>query len=133
MDLNNLKNLDVKDLIEKLKSLDLTKDKKALTKFGIGFGAVFIFLFFYYVFISPVINEQKVKINIMKENQQKIEEYNNNIAMLTQEVQSLEPEFEIDSAGGNELFELEDVSIIGGDSTGVSFNGSDLATNFSSF
>ena len=28
MDLNNLKNLDVKDLIEKLKSLDLTKDKK---------------------------------------------------------------------------------------------------------
>ena len=31
MDLNNLKNLDVKDLIEKLKSLDLTKDKKALT------------------------------------------------------------------------------------------------------
>ena len=46
MDLNNLKNLDVKDLIEKLKSLDLTKDKKALTKFGIGFGAVFIFYFF---------------------------------------------------------------------------------------
>ena len=46
---------------------------------------------------------------------------------------ALEPEFEIDSAGGNELFELEDVSIIGGDSTGVSFNGSGLATNFSSF
>ena len=71
MDLNNLKNLDVKDLIEKLKSLDLTKDKKALTKFGIGFGAVFIFLF-YYVFIAPVVNEQKVKINLMKENEQKL-------------------------------------------------------------
>ena len=70
MDLNNLKNLDVKDLIEKLKSLDLTRDKKALTKFGIGFGAVFIFLFFYYVLVAPKINEQKVRIDIMKENQQ---------------------------------------------------------------
>ena len=63
MDLNNLKNLDVKDLINKIKSLDLTRDKKALTKFGIGFGAVFIFLFSYYIFVAPIINEQKVKIN----------------------------------------------------------------------
>ena len=53
MDLNNLKNLDVKDLINKLKGLDLLRDKKALTKFGIGFGAVFTFLLFYYVLIAP--------------------------------------------------------------------------------
>ena len=45
---------------------------------------------------------------------------------------ALEPEFEIDSAGGKKLFGLEDVSIKGGDSTGVSFKGSALVTNFSS-
>ncbi len=109
MDLDNLKNLDVKDLVNKLKDLDLLKDKKALTKFGIGFGAVFIFLFFYYVFIAPVINEQKVRIDIMNENQQKIEEYNNNITMLTQEVQSLEPEFEKNSKLFHSQKEVEDL------------------------
>ncbi len=109
MDLDNLKNLDVKDLVNKLKDLDLLRDKKALTKFGIGFGAVFIFLFFYYVFIAPVINEQKVKIDIMNENQQKIEEYNNNITMLTQEVQSLEPEFEKNSKLFHSQKEVEDL------------------------
>ena len=41
-----------------------------------------------------MVNEQKVKINLMKENEQKIEEYNNNIAALTQDVKALEPEFE---------------------------------------
>ncbi len=109
MDLDNLKNLDVKDLVNKLKDLDLLRDKKALTKFGIGFGAVFIFLFFYYVFIAPVINEQKVRIDIMNENQQKIEEYNNNITMLTQEVQSLEPEFEKNSKLFHSQKEVEDL------------------------
>jgi len=107
--LDNLKNLDVKDLVNKLKDLDLLRDKKALTKFGIGFGAVFIFLFFYYVFIAPVINEQKVRIDIMNENQQKIEEYNNNITMLTQEVQSLEPEFEKNSKLFHSQKEVEDL------------------------
>jgi len=109
MDLDNLKNLDVKDLVNKLKDLDLLRDKKALTKFGIGFGAVFIFLFFYYVFIAPVINEQKVRIDIMNENQQKIEEYNNNINMLTQDVQSLEPEFEKNSKLFHSKKEVEDL------------------------
>ena len=42
MDLNELKNLDVKELISKVKGLEIMNDKKALTKFGIGFGAVFL-------------------------------------------------------------------------------------------
>ena len=48
-----------------------------------------------------MINEQKVKIDLMRENQQKIEEYNNNIAALTQEVEALEPEFEKNSTLNN--------------------------------
>ena len=35
---HNLKNIDVKDLLEKLKNSELIKDKKFLTKFGIYFG-----------------------------------------------------------------------------------------------
>ena len=72
MNLADLKNLDVKDLIEKIKSgssSSLLKDKKALTKFAIGFVAVLIFLIFYYAFVAPKVNAQKEKINIMKDNQ----------------------------------------------------------------
>ena len=46
MDLSNLKNIDVNDLFNKLKSGGLA-DKKLLIKFGIGFGAVLIFLIIY--------------------------------------------------------------------------------------
>ena len=46
MDLSNLKNMDLSDLMSKLKSGSLG-DKKTLIKFGIGFGAVLIFLIGY--------------------------------------------------------------------------------------
>ena len=45
----------------------------------------------------------------MKENEQKIEEYNNNIAALTQEVQALEPEFEKNSKLFHSQKEVEDL------------------------
>ena len=44
MDLGNLKNLDVKDLVEKLKGMDLMSNKKLLIKFGIGLVSILIFL-----------------------------------------------------------------------------------------
>ena len=93
MDLANLKNLDVKDLIGKLKSGGLA-DKKLLIKFGIGFGAVLIFLIIYYVFISPRVSEQEEKLEIMNENKAKIIEFNNNIGSLKEAVTNLEPEYE---------------------------------------
>ena len=43
MDLSSLKNLDVKDLVSKLKGADLLNNKKLLIKFGIGFGSIIIF------------------------------------------------------------------------------------------
>ena len=66
MDLSNLKNIDVNDLFNKLKSGGLA-DKKLLIKFGIGFGAVLIFLIIYYIFVSPKIADQEEKIKIMNE------------------------------------------------------------------
>ena len=48
MNLDTLKNLDVNDLLEKLKGQShLLKDKKLLTKVGFGFGSILIFLIIY--------------------------------------------------------------------------------------
>ena len=108
MDLANLKNLDVKDLINKLKSGGFG-DKKLLIKFGIGFGAVLIFLIIYYVFISPVVSAQEEKLNIMKENREKIIEFNNNIGTLKDAVTKLEPEYEKNSKLFHSKKEVEDL------------------------
>ncbi len=112
MNLEDLKNLDVKDLIEKIKSgsgSSLFKDKKALTKFAIGFVAVLIFLIFYYAFVAPKVNAQKEKINIMKDNQNKIAEYTSNIGNLEARVQELQPKYEKSSKLFHSRKELEDL------------------------
>ena len=112
MNLADLKNLDVKDLIEKIKSgssSSLFKDKKTLTKFAIGFVAVLIFLIFYYAFVAPKVNAQKEKINIMKDNQNKIAEYKSNIGNLEARVQELQPKYEKSSKLFHSRKELEDL------------------------
>ena len=97
MDLNELKNLDVKDLIAKVKELDFLKDKKALTKFGIGFGAVFVSVFFYYIFVAPIVKEQKTKIAQMKQNQTQIQNFQSQIENLKLQVKNIEPDYEKNS------------------------------------
>ncbi len=108
MELANLKNLDIKDLINKLKSGGFG-DKKLLIKFGIGFGAVLVFLIIYYVFISPVISAQEEKLKIMDENKAKIIEFNNNIGTLKDAVTNLEPEYEKNSKLFHSKKEVEDL------------------------
>ncbi len=108
MDLANLKNIDVNDLFNKLKSGGFG-DKKLLIKFGIGFGAVLIFLIIYYVFVSPVITAQEEKLKIMNENTEKIIEFNNNIGTLTDAVKNLEPEYEKNSKLFHSKKEVEDL------------------------
>ena len=108
MDLEKLKNIDVNDLFNKLKSGGFG-DKKSLIKFGIGFGAVFIFLIIYYVFVSPVINAQEEKLKIMGENNEKIIEFNNNIGTLENAVKELEPEYQKNSKLFHSKKEVEDL------------------------
>ena len=108
MDLANLKNIDVNDLFNKLKSGGFG-DKKLLIKFGIGFGAVLIFLIIYYVFVSPVVTAQEEKLKIMKENNEKIIEFNNNIGTLKDAVTKLEPEYEKNSKLFHSKKEVEDL------------------------
>ena len=108
MDLANLKNIDINDLFNKLKSGGFG-DKKLLIKFGIGFGAVLIFLIIYYVFISPVVTAQEEKLKIMNENREKIIEFNNNIGTLKDAVTNLEPEYEKNSKLFHSKKEVEDL------------------------
>ena len=108
MDLANLKNIDVNDLFNKLKGGGLA-DKKTLIKFGIGFGAVLIFLVFYYVFVAPKVNSQEEKLKIMNENKAQIIKFNDDIGSLKEMVTKLEPEYEKNSKLFHSKKEVEDL------------------------
>ena len=108
MDLANLKNLDLNDIFQKLKSGGFS-DKKILIKFGGGFVAILIFLIGYYAFVSPIVQAQVEQINIMNENKIKIEEFRNNIATLKGAVKNLEPEYEKNSKLFHSKKEVEDL------------------------
>ena len=92
MDLASLKNIDLKDIVAKFKSGGIV-DKKLLIQFGVGFGAILIFLIGFYVFVSPIVEAQKDQINLMNENKNKIEEFKSNIGTLKASVKKLEPEY----------------------------------------
>ena len=108
MDLASLKNIDIKDIVAKLKSGRIA-DKKLLIQFGVGFGAILIFLIGYYAFVSPKIEAQKADINLMNENKNKIEEFKNNIGTLKASVKKLEPEYNKNSKLFHSKKEVEDL------------------------
>ena len=53
----DLKNITMDDLKQKFSTID----KKTLIKFGIGFGAIILFLIIYYVILNPMVKERKAK------------------------------------------------------------------------
>ncbi|MDA7713065.1 type 4a pilus biogenesis protein PilO [Candidatus Pelagibacter sp.] len=108
MDLASLKDLDLNDIITKLKSGALA-DKKTLIKFGVGLVAILIFLIGYYAFVSPILNQQKEQISLMNENKIKIEEFKNNIGTLTAAVKALEPDYAKNSKLFHSKKEVEDL------------------------
>ena len=108
MDLASLKDLDLNDIFAKLKSGGLS-DKKTLIKFGGGLGAILVFLIGYYVFVSPIVKQQEEQINLMNENRIKIDEFKNNIGILTTGVKKLEPDYEKNSKLFHSKKEVEDL------------------------
>jgi len=108
MDLTSLKNIDLKDIVTKLKSGGIA-DKKLLIQFGVGFGAILIFLIGYYAFVSPIVEAQKTNINLMNENKNKIEEFKSNIGTLKASVKKLEPEYNKNSKLFHSKKEVEDL------------------------
>ena len=92
MDLSNLKNIDLNDVVDKLKSGKIG-DKKILIRIGVGFVAVLIFLIGYYVFVSPILEKQEEKINKMNYNDEEINLMSDRIVELREKVKELEPEY----------------------------------------
>ena len=86
----DLKNINVSDIKEKLKAID----KKTLIKFGIGFGAIVIFLIGYYAILNPIVKKKKALFanKILKQNE--IIEFENDIILSKKKLEKLKPEFE---------------------------------------
>ena len=95
-DLKNidLKNIDVKELIQKFKESEYLKDKKFLTKFGIYFSSILLFLIIYYAFVNPKVQFQKERINIMLENEKQITVLSENIIKLNNRIKEIQPEYD---------------------------------------
>ena len=110
MNLDAIKNLDIKDLLSKFKGGGgILDDKKLLVKFGIGFGSILLFLIIYYAFVAPIVKNQEIKINEMNDNKDKITEYTENIINLKKLVKKIEPEFIKSSKLFHNKKEVEDL------------------------
>jgi len=110
MNLDAIKNLDIKDLLSKFKGGGgILDDKKLLVKFVIGFGSILLFLIIYYAFVAPIVKNQEIKINEMNENTNKITEYTENIINLKKLVKKIEPEFIKSSKLFHNKKEVEDL------------------------
>ena len=66
IDLKNINMSDIKEQITKLLA-----NKKLVTKIGIIFGAVVLFLIIYYAVLNPMVNSRKAKLDDM--NKKKLE------------------------------------------------------------
>ena len=112
MDLASLKNLDVKDILGKIKGdglADILKNKKLLIKFGIVGGSILILLIIYSFFVKPKIDVQKAQINIMNENKIKTDKYLKNIDDLEATVKKIEPNYKKSSKLFHSRKEFEDL------------------------
>ena len=101
----DLKNMNMSDLKGKLGAID----KKTIIKFGIGFGAIILFLIVYYVILNPMVKERKAKYadKLLKENE--ISEFSNDIIIIKNQIKELKPEFEKTSTLFHSKAEVEDL------------------------
>ena len=86
MDINNII---LEDISAKLK----TVDKKTFIKFGIGFGAILIFLIGYYVILNPIVKNKKALYEDKILKQDEIVQFENEIILNKKRIKKLEPEF----------------------------------------
>ena len=101
----DLKNMNMSDLTGKLAVID----KKTLIKFGIGFGAIVLFLIIYYAVLNPMVKEREAKYEdkLLKENE--ISQFNNDIIIYKKKIKKLKPEFQKSSTLFHSKAEVEDL------------------------
>ena len=82
MDLNNIK---IEDLKEKFAAID----RKTLIKFGIGFGAIIIFLIIYYAILNPMVKDRKAKFEDKLLKQQEIQQFEEGLINIKRKIKNL--------------------------------------------
>ena len=100
MDLNNIK---IEDLKEKFAAID----RKTLIKFGIGFGAIILFLIIYYAILNPMVKERKAKFEDKLLKQQEIQQFEEGIINTKRKIKKLEPIVEKNSTLFHSKAEVE--------------------------
>ena len=102
----DLKNITMSDLKAKFSG---AADKKTLIKFGIGFGAIIIFLIIYYAILNPMVKERKVKFEDKQLKENEITQFENEIIQFKARIKKLKPEFEESSTLFHSKAEVEDL------------------------
>ena len=100
MDLNNIK---IEDLKEKFAAID----RKTLIKFGIGFGAIILFLIIYYAILNPMVKERKAKFEDKLLKQQEIQQFEEGLINIKRKIKKLEPIVEKNSTLFHSKAEVE--------------------------
>ena len=91
MDLNELKNLNLQDIKEKITAF---ADKKTLIKFGISFGSIVVFLIIYYSILNPIVNAKKAKLNDMNNKIEETNKFTQEIKGMKKKIKELTPKYE---------------------------------------
>ena len=89
IDLKNLSMDDIKSQVTKLLA-----DKKALTKIGIVFGAIVLFLIIYYAILNPMVEARKAKLDDMNKKKQETEQFRNEINSMKARIKKLKPDYD---------------------------------------
>ncbi|MDA9645214.1 pilus assembly protein PilO [bacterium] len=103
MDLNNIS---IDDLKEKILSF---ADKKTLIKFGIGFGAIILFLIIYFAILSPMVDKRKFKYNKQVIKLNEISKFKNDIVITKNRIKEIKPVYEKTSTLFHSKAEVEDL------------------------
>ena len=103
MDLNNIS---IDELKEKILSF---ADKKTLIKFGIGFGAIILFLIIYFAILSPMVDKRKFKYNDQVIKLNEISKFKNDIVITKNRIKEIKPVYEKTSTLFHSKAEVEDL------------------------
>ena len=99
----DLKNISVEDLKEKFAAFD----KKTLIKFGIGIGAIILFLIIYFAILRPMVNEKKATLDDQINKQMEIQQFENDIITVKNRIKKMEPIVEKNSTLFHSKAEVE--------------------------
>ena len=89
IDLKNINMSDIKEQITKLLA-----NKKLVTKIGIIFGAVVLFLIIYYAVLNPMVNSRKAKLDDMNKKKLETVQFVNDVKKMKARIKTLKPEYE---------------------------------------